>query len=168
MEALVASKPQAAQVGGVLLVLDGDAKKVAGQPFCAAAVAKALAAAARQVGGGVQFSVAVVFARQEYESWLIAGITSLAGKRLPDGRMIAKEAKIPDGDLDESPRDAKGWFNQVIEGGYRPTQHQAILTDMVDLAAIRNRELRSFRRLESGLTQLITAIRNEQHLVSPC
>ena len=71
-------------VGGVLLVLDGDVKKVEGDTFCAAKVAKSLASEAASVGGGVTFSIGVVFARQEYESWLIAGIESLAGQRLSD------------------------------------------------------------------------------------
>ena len=97
-------------VGGVLLILDGDIEKVGGKEFCAAEVAKSLAGAAMHVGAGETFSVAVVFARQEYETWLIAGIASLAGQRLPDGRLIESNAKAPDGDLEASPRDAKGWL----------------------------------------------------------
>jgi hypothetical protein len=62
-------------VGGMLLVLDGDAKKVGANEFCAGVVAKSLAKKAVEVGGGLKFSVAVVFARQEYESWLIAGVS---------------------------------------------------------------------------------------------
>ena len=49
-------------VGGVLLLLDGDAKKVGSDPFCAATVARALAMEAGTVGAGSTFSVAVVFA----------------------------------------------------------------------------------------------------------
>jgi hypothetical protein len=154
-------------VGAVLLVLDGDVEKVEGKVFCAANVAKSLASEAASVGGGVTFSVAVVFARQEYESWLIAGIQSLAGKRLPDGRVIAKEAKAPEGNVEESPRNAKGWFSGVIEGGYKPARDQAALTDLVDLQTVRNRKLRSFRRLECALAELVSAIRSEKHLVTP-
>lgn len=137
-------------VGGVLLVLDGDVEKVGASAFCAAIVARSLANEALAVGGGGTFSVAVVFARQEYESWLIAGVESLAGQRLLDGRLIAPDAKAPVGDLEESPRDAKRWFNKVIEGGYKPTRDQAELTDLVDLQIIRERKLRSFRRLEAA------------------
>ena len=154
-------------VGGVLLVLDGDLKKVEGETFCAAKVAKLLATEAASVGGGVTFSVAVVFARQEYESWLIAGIDSLAGQRLPDGRMIAKDAKAPEGDLEESPRNAKGWFSAVIEGGYKPTRDQAALTDLLDLQAVRKRQLRSFRRFEAAVAALVSAIRNQKHIATP-
>ncbi len=81
------------EVGGVLLILDGDIEKVGGTVFCAATIARSLAGAATHLGAGKTFSVAVVFARQEYETWLIAGLTSLAGKRLPDGRLIKSNAK---------------------------------------------------------------------------
>jgi hypothetical protein len=154
-------------VGAVLLVLDGDVNKVGGKEYCAVEVARSLAKEAASVGGGATFSVAVVFARQEYESWLIAGIESLAGKRLPDGRMIDKNAKAPEGDLEKSPRDAKGWFRSVVERGYKPTRDQAALTDLVDLQAIRKSKLRSFQRLESAVAELVVAIRNQQHVATP-
>jgi hypothetical protein len=95
-------------VGGVLLILDGDIPKAGGKAFCATALARSLAGEAIHVGAGRTFSVAIVFARQEYETWLIAGVTSLAGKRLPDGRLIDPDAKAPEGDLEAGPRDAKG------------------------------------------------------------
>lgn len=154
-------------VGGVLLLLDGDVQKVGAESFCAANVAKSLATAAKAAGGGVKCSVAVVFARQEFESWLIAGVGSLAGKRLPDGRSIDANAQAPDGDLEEGPRDAKGWLGGVIEGGYKPTRDQAALTNLVDLETVRARNLRSFKRLESALSDLIKAIRSGNHVVTP-
>ena len=120
-------------VGGVLLILDGDIDKIGGKTFCAATVAKYLAGAAMHVGAGKTFSVAVVFARQEYETWLIAGMASLAGQFLPDGRRIDANAKAPEGDLEASPRDAKKWLNAVIEGGYKPTRDQVALTKLVDV-----------------------------------
>jgi hypothetical protein len=154
-------------VGGVLLLLDGDIGKVGGKDFCAAAVAKSLAAAAMHVGAGETFSVAVVFARQEYETWLIAGVASLAGQGLPDGRLIKSNAQAPEGDLEASPRDAKGWLGTIVEGGYKPTRDQAALTRLVDLEVIRARELRSFRRLESAVSSLLEAIRCNRPIVSP-
>ena len=154
-------------VGGVLLILDGDVEKVGGKSFCAAEVAKSIAAAAIQVGAGKTFSVAAVFARQEYETWLIAGIASLAGKRLIDGRLINSSAKAPDVDLEAGPRNAKGWLDDIVEGGYLPTRDQAALTKLVDLDVIRSRKLRSFRRLESAVTTLMQAIRSDSHVVSP-
>ncbi len=154
-------------VGGVFLVLDGDDHKVGEKEFCTAAQAKALASAAMNVGAGKTFSVAVVFARQEFETWLIAGIGSLAGQRLADGRLIASSAKTPDGDLEVAPRDAKGWISDIVEGGYKPTRDQAALTELIDLDVIRARNLRSFRRLESAFSRMLQAIRSDSPIVSP-
>jgi len=154
-------------VACVLLVLDGDTKSVEGKPFCAAEVARRLAAEATALGAGTTFSVAIVFANQEYESWLIAGISSVAGKKLPDGRAISASAIPPACNLEESPRDAKGWLNKVIEGGYRPSRDQSALTSMIDLEPIRAAGLRSFQRLESALSQLLTAIKSDKHVATP-
>lgn len=154
-------------LGGVLLIVDGDVKKIGANNFCAANVARLLADTAKAAGGGVSFSVAVVLARQEFESWLIAGIESLAGKRLNDGRVIAADAKTPVGNLEESPRDAKGWLRRIVEGGYKPTRDQAAISELVSLQQIRDRKLRSFQRFESAVSQLVTAIRSNEHLVSP-
>jgi hypothetical protein len=156
-------------VGAVLLLLDGDTNTPASKAFCAVETAKSLAREAKDVGGGTRFSVAIVFARQEFESWLIAGIEALAGQRLPDGPAIRTDVKAPAGDLDESPRDAKGWLNGVIEGGYRPTRDQGALTGLavVDLSHIRNRKLNSFERLESAVSQVVSAIRSNKHVATP-
>ncbi len=91
----------------------------------------------------------------------------MAGQRLPDGRLIESNAKAPDGDLELSPRDAKGWFRAIVDGGYKPTRDQAALTRLVDLEVIRARKLRSFRRLESAVSSLREAIRCNSPIVSP-
>ena len=155
-------------VGGVLLLLDGDITRIGSEMFCAAETAKVLARVAAKIGGGKTFSVAVVFARQEYETWFIAGIQSLAGRHLPDGRVIDPSATAPGGDLEENPRNAKGWLSQVIQGGYKPTRDQATLSDMIDLQQVRVRQLRSFHRLESAISELVSAIRSEKHITTPC
>jgi hypothetical protein len=164
---LLGASLKRADVGGVLLILDGDQDKVGGKAFCAAEVAKSLAVAAKDVGAGATFSVAVVFAMQEYETWLIAGAASLAGQRLPDRRLIRSDAKAPEGDLEVSPRDAKRWLGTIVEGGYKPTRDQAALTKLVDLDIIRARQLRSSRRLESAVSSLFQAIRSNTPIVSP-
>ncbi len=153
-------------LGGVLLVLDGDAKRIEGRAFCTAAVAARLADEAKAAGAGTKFSVAVVFARQEYESWLIPAVAALAGSRLSDGRRIRPDTELPVGDLEEK-RDAKGWINSVLEGGYHATRDQATLTELADLQAIRNFRLRSFRRLEAALAELVLAIREDMHVATP-
>lgn len=155
-------------VGGCLLLLDGDARPRAGKEFCAKEAARLLARHAQRVGAGVTFSVAVVFACQEYESWILAALESLAGKKLPDGTQgIVADAVAPDGDLELAPRDAKGAMRRLMASGYKPTMHQAPLTELMDLECIRRRPMRSFRRLESAVEQLIAAFRDQKPIVSP-
>ena len=68
------------QGGGVLAVYDGDLKSFppgSGAAFCARTAATSLAAAAVEAGAGRMFSLAVVFACVEYETWLVAGAKGL-------------------------------------------------------------------------------------------
>ena len=155
-------------IGAILLVLDGDSRKVGGQEFCAAKVARKLALASARARGGELFSVATVFACQEFESWLIAGVESLAGERLKDGRVGVKAGtQPPETNLELSPRDAKRWLSRAMESGYSAAKDQAELTAMVDLSLIRNRPMRSFVRLESALSTIVQAIQDDSHVVSP-
>ena len=155
-------------VGGCLLILDGDARPRGGKEFCAKEAARQLAHYAQAIGAGVTFSVAVVFACQEYESWILAAVESLAGEKLPDGSLgIVRDAVAPEGDLEIAPRDAKGAMSRLMASGYKPTMHQAPLTELMDLECIRRRSMRSFRRLESAVEQLISAFREQRPIVSP-
>ena len=152
-------------IGGILLLLDGDIKKVQGVDFCAVSVARNLANAARDVGGGTTFSVAVTFAIKEFESWLIASFDSLAGKEFGNGRRIPATADVPK-NVEMSPRDAKGWFKKIIPGGYKATRDQAHLTKLLDPDIVR-KSVRSFRRLDASVSSLVSAIKTEKHTVSP-
>lgn len=154
-------------VSAILLLLDGDVGSVKGVDFCPVHEARSLAAAARQAGAGVLFSVAVVFAMREFESWLLAGIASIAGQALADGRTVASDAGAPGGDLEENPRNAKAPLGRFLEGGYSATRDQEQLTRIIDLDAIRTHNLRSFVRLESAIRGLAEAIRNDEPLISP-
>ena len=157
-------------LGGVLLLLDGDVERIRGEDFCAAIFATKLSEQARQAGAGVLFSVATVFAMQEFESWVIAGVDQLAGKPLPDGRAGVKpDTTAPTGNLEEAPRGAKEWLNESMVTGYLPTRDQKLLTTRLleHLQVVRERPMRSFRRLENALQQLIEAIRTGVHVVTP-
>jgi len=164
---LAAAKRQ--DVGGCLLLLDGDSPiKVDGAPFCAMRAARRLADEARRVGAGRLFSVAIVFACMEYESWLIAGVQSLAGKQFADGsNAIPDQIKEVPRDPESAPRDAKGWLDGVMKTRYKPTRDQAELTRLVDLGVIRRHKMRSFRRLESAVQGLVRALRCGEHAVTP-
>jgi hypothetical protein len=152
----------------VLALFDGDADQIEGSPFCAYEAAKMLVSRAKQVGAGQTFSLACVLARQEFESWLIAGVESLAGQFLPDGREAVESGVTCEGmDVEENPRGAKAWLGARMLTGYRETTHQVALTEMVSLERIRTRNPRSFRRLETALDQLIAAVRNRTPIISP-
>src|SRR5207302_394219 len=47
------------RLGAALLILDGDADRVEGEPFCAVVAARALAERATAAGAGMRFSFAV-------------------------------------------------------------------------------------------------------------
>jgi hypothetical protein len=156
-------------VGGCILFLDGDSPvEIEGKPFCAARAARILVAEAEKVGAGKLFSLAVVFACMEFESWMIAGAESLENCRLADGRQaIQKLPLVIPADTEKNPRDAKGWFRSVMTTGYKPTRDQAELTRLVDLNVVRSRNVRSFRHLESAIQHIVAAIRSGNHIVSP-
>lgn len=165
----LATAGKRSNVGACLLLLDGDSLgKFESAPFCAARGAQRLVEHARTVGAGTRFSLGVVFACMEFESWLLAGVESLAGRKLCDGRIgVNPNAKPPDGDLEKSPRDAKGWLGRLMKGGYNQTRDQGDLTDMVDLNLVRQRGLRSFVRLENAIRQIVAAMRTGNHTATP-
>src|SRR5262249_32028437 len=158
-------------LGAVLLFLDGDARAIEGGPFCARQVACRLAQRARRVGAGTTFSVAVVFACREYESWFIACVEHLAGKPLPpdDRPGIRDGTPAFPSDPEVNPRDAKGWLGQRMHAGYKETRDQEPLTRLLtdQLPHLRGRPVRSFRRLENALLQLIGAIRSGTPVATP-
>src|SRR5262249_30018340 len=95
-------------LGGVLLVQDGELGRIRNEEFVTCRFATRLAEWSKAAGAGSLFSVAVVFACTEFESWLIACADRLAGQKLTDGRPgIVEGTTIPPGDLEQSPRDAK-------------------------------------------------------------
>jgi hypothetical protein len=156
-------------LGGILCVLDGDPDAFEGQQFCAVTAAQVLSQRARDAGAGSVFSVATVFALKEYESWLICGVESLAGRKLPDGRPGIRSGVRPPTNPELAPRDAKGWLSDHMDGGsrYRPTLDQKHLTDMVDIHKIREQESKSFRRLEHAIAQIVGGIKTGSHVSTP-
>jgi hypothetical protein len=154
-------------VGGVLAIYDGDAPSFpagSGSRFCAATAAESMSGAAAVVGAGKIFSLAVVFACVEYETWIIAGIESLAGKRCKDGRpALSSNLKFPPGEPESH---GKKWLEQNCRG-YRPTLDQRALTELLDLNVVRAKHLRSFKRLDHAINQLLTAVGSGSHISTP-
>jgi hypothetical protein len=144
-------------LGAILVLLDGDADAVEGQPFCTVTAARMLAERSRGGGAGLAFSLGVVFMRQEFESLLIAVADQFdglkAGLTLPPA-------------VEEAPRDAKRWLDENLINGYKATTDQALLTRAVkDWTPARR--LKSFCRLERALVELARAVATGQHFVSP-
>jgi hypothetical protein len=144
--------------GGVLLFLYGDAKWTSKRPFCPKIIAHSLAENAKSVGASTMFSVAIAFARQEYVSWLIAGHRSLPGAK--------PNVNLPP-QIENAPRNAKGWLNNNLRSGYKEMRHQESLTRSVELDEIRRQGLRSFARLEKALQELAIAFQSGSHVATP-
>jgi hypothetical protein len=120
--------------------------------------------AAAAAGAGKTFSLAVVFACIEYETWIIAGIESLAGKKYKDGRpALPPNHKFPPGDPESH---GKRWLEQNCRG-YRPTLDQSALTELLDLNLVRAKNLRSFKRLDHAIDQLLNAVGSGSHISAP-
>jgi hypothetical protein len=154
-------------LGGILAVFDGDANKFpagANSPFCAATAAKSMALAAAQIGAGRIFSIAVVFACIEYESWIIAGAESFAGKSFTDGRPALQRDVIFPADNPES--HGKRWLEKNCPG-YRPHRDQRLLTELLDLGVVRNKRLRSFSRLDHAIDQILEAVSKNSYIATP-
>ena len=110
------------------------------------------------------FSLSVVFACSEYETWLVAGAESLAGRHLNDGRLaLPAHVKFPAGDVESH---GKRWLEQNC-ASYRPTRDQGLLTELLDLQSVRAKKLRSFARLEHAIDQLLEAVEKDRHISTP-
>jgi hypothetical protein len=162
-------------LAGVLLVLDGDLKKVPstwksyvdrfGNEFCAHKIAACLAERAREVRGGEAFSVAVVFAMREFESWILAGIDGVHGVHLAGERgRVANDLAYP-GVVSELTRNSKGLLKEMIPE-YKESLDQAVLASKLDLQLAKERS-RSFRRMASAVDQLVGAVRTGKPTATP-
>jgi hypothetical protein len=156
-----------AKGGGVLAVFDGDFTVFppgSSIPFCAATMARTLSVEATKAGAGRVCSLAVVFACVEYETWLVAGVESLAGRLLSNGRTgLPAGIKFPSGDPESH---GKRWLIKNCPG-YRETLHQKELTELLDLDVVREKKLRSFRRLENAVAQLTRAAEQGTFISTP-
>lgn len=97
------------------------------------------------------FSVVVVCARREYESWFLASLGS------------THEGEQYDHDPEEI-RDAKGWLRKKF--GYKPTVHQARYTQNIDPGAAYVKS-RSFRRLYHAFEELVSAATEGICIITP-
>ena len=145
--------------GGVLLLLDAEDHNRGGKrTMCLVEVARELADRARTAGAGKMFSVGVVFLLREFESLFIAGYNSLpkrkSGVQLPEN-------------VEEAPRNAKGWLKKHLEDGYGEIPNQKELAEIVDIGLIRQQNLKSFGRLKRAVAELARAFMTGEHVSTP-
>lgn len=126
--------------GGVLILLDLD-------DDCPATVAPEIAARVRDAG--LPFPVAVVFAKCEFEAWLIASIETVSAGD-PRFTPVLKFGDDPDG-----VRGAAEWIGRHTIPIYKKATDQKPFAARIDLETARNRS-RSFRRLCHALDELVT------------
>ena len=163
-------------LGAVLLVLDGDIDRVSPQwrrytthfgaaDFCAYRVAAMLGEEARAVRAGEQFSLASVFAMKEFEAWLLAGLGSLRGKPLAEGRgHVPADATCPPIEIERT-RSPKDHLKRIVKI-YQQSLDQGVLAKEVDLQMVKS-SCRSFVRFYSAIQKLAEAVRSEQHIITP-
>lgn len=131
------------QDGFILVVIDADED-------CAANMGAELEQRARQIS---QVRLGVALPVREYEAWLMASATSIAGERgLP--------ADLEPPEEPEEIGDAKGWITAHLSGNnvYRETIDQPRLTAALDVDAAL--QTRSFRKLYKELTNYFEEVAN--------
>jgi len=117
---------------------------------CPREVAPHVAARIRERGPW-PFSVVVVCAYREYESWFLASLETIhAGERYSDDP--------------EAPQDAKGWLERRF--GYKETRDQARYTRALDIPLAAERS-RSFRRLCHAFEQIASSQEDGNVIVTP-
>ncbi len=129
--------------GALLILLDMD-------DDCPKEKAAEISARKRKMEA-LPFTVTVVCAKREYESWFLASLeTIIEGKSYPGSP--------------EDKRDAKGWLRKAA--GYRQTRHQAAYTGRIDFSIAKARS-RSFRRMYHALEEIVDAHQQARVIVTP-
>lgn len=150
----------------LLLTRDADNDQLADRD-CPKTTAPQIAAWTRELG--LPFPTAVVLFYKEYETLFLAGAEAMAGQELTDrrNRKLATISHSATAHPDpEYVRDAKGWVQEHLVHGYKPTLYQASLTRMLNLEVMEASGLSSYRRLVSALRFLSTQ-RGKVGLVYP-
>ncbi len=128
---------------GVLVLVDLE-------DDCPALRGPELANRIRNMGEDLPFTVMVVCAYREYETWFLVSLGVIRGEVYPGNP--------------ESHRDAKGWLSKRF--GYREVRDQASYTQSLDIE-ITGQKSRSFRRLCHAFEELIEARAIGQPVVTP-
>lgn len=144
LERAIRAHTYSADCAGVLVLLDleDDCPKWRGPE---------LAGRIKNIGIDLPFSVVVVCAYREYETWFLVNLDAIR-----PGEQYSGNA--------ESHRDAKGWLRQRF--GYREVRDQARYTRALNIETT-SQKSRSFRRLCHAFEELIEAHAASQPVVTP-
>ena len=138
----------------ILVLVDADDE-------CPVEVAGGLVGRASALSLGVP--VAMVYAKSEYETWIICSLSEDAGERIRERLDIAPSVNAPEDA--ENIRGAKEWLRRRGRG-YRETEDQEPLTHHIDLDRVHCRS-RSFQRLCHAVEELVRAIDGAEVVVTP-
>lgn len=137
--------------GAILVLLDAENE-------CPKIIAREFST--RVEAMGVIFPVVIVVAKRMYETWIIASISSMAG------RLDLPRGIVPPPDAEEV-ANPKRWIEEYFPSGraYKETQDQESMTNLIEFDLASN--ARSFQRLLHGVQQALEAIDTGALIVSP-
>jgi len=133
--------------GAVLIIFDAD-------DDCPKTLAPQLRRWAVEAAGST--AVGLILAKSEYESWFLASIESIRGKR-----GVSQTAPVePD---PESIRDAKGWLSRQMPAlhPYKETTDQPALSAEINIESALSRS-RSFKKLVKEVEQVARRLQASQ------
>ncbi len=109
---------------------------------------------------GIAFPVIIVVAKRMYEAWILASISTIAG------RFGLPAELAPPADAEAVPN-PKAWIDERLPSGraYKETQDQEAMTAWID--PVLANSTRSFRRLEHGVQEALEAIDTGAKVVTP-
>jgi len=139
IEKVVGIAKRRPRCGAVLIIFDAD-------DDCPRTLGPQLRLWAEQAAGSTV--VGLILARSEYESWFLASIESIRGKR----GVSPTAPVVPD---PESIRDAKGWLSRQMPAlhPYKETTDQPALSAEINIKSALSRS-RSFRKLVKEVEQV--------------
>ena len=141
----------------ILVLLDADDRCPREEATCLAKQAHAL---------NLQVPIAVVCAKNEYETWFICSLAKDKGTKIKEHFGLPEESAVPDNP--EEIKDAKGWLRKQVSrrGTYRETADQEKLTHHIELKLVQERS-RSFCRFWHAIEELVQAVESDLSVVTP-
>lgn len=142
------------EYGGIVILLDADKD-------CPKKLAIGLA---KRIS--TKYPTVVVVANKDYEAWFLPFISTMAGQKI-SGRLLIKAGlssiETTDG------QKGKSWIeaNDDLSSPYNEPDDQPPLTELIDISNAALKKMRSFKRLEDAIEELILAVDARKSIVTP-